>query len=203
MKLIKAEDRPRAIYTGNKISMYNYFYSELAIADRIMDDQSGQIFSVNNSNDGNLTFMQTVGMNNAFTSPITIIDAPPGYGKTHTIGAICQVAILNKIPVSVGTFMARAANRVDDELRKLNVNVDDMIEGGPATLHRLFRLNNKGISQIKNKTFDRDNPGIFIVDESSMIDTNLMAAIINNIPDTWNIILFGDRRQLQPVRSEE
>lgn len=176
--------------------------AECYVAKRMLNPAKGTVF-IPGKPGGTLGVAQENAYYHAFQSPLTILDAPPGYGKTHTIAAIVKACVSNHIPVAVGTFMARAAIRVTKELMMLDVNPEKLI-AGPGTLHSILKIDYNGNAQIRTKTdpkFLSSNPGIFIIDEASMVSSKLMGIVMTLIPGSWNIVIMGDSRQLPPIDS--
>jgi exodeoxyribonuclease V alpha subunit len=201
MKLIKPGDRsPVNVNIGSRLAISNIHKAEHSIVTHMLNNNRGTVFSEEIFETGintELTHAQYAALESAFINPLTIVDARPGHGKTHTIAAICQIATENGIPVAVGTFMGRAASRVSSELNKLGVNIDEII--GPKTLHSMLRISKN--DAMGNKEIAELQSGIFIIDEASMLDVILTSAVFRNVPISWNIVMAGDKRQLQPINS--
>ncbi len=69
--------------------------------------------------------------------------------------------------------------------------------GKPATtIHRLLEAGPKGFQRNADHPIDAE---LVIVDESSMIDTLLMAALLAALPDASRLVLVGDVDQLPSV----
>jgi exodeoxyribonuclease V alpha subunit len=198
---------PRMLERMTTATLYS---AEMAIAHRAFDRGAGfeldRVVTRVSDNDakfgmrdksGDLDDSQYEAAAMAMQKGFSIVDAPPGYGKTHAIAAITEACLRSNMQVAIGTFMGRAAARVADELRKLGVTPED-VTYGPGTIHSLLMVD----SDMETANGLRDPepvPGIFIVDEASMLSSFLLAMIVRGVPSNWNIILFGDARQLPPI----
>jgi len=118
---------------------------------------------------------------------IVVITGGPGTGKTTLIRALCEVFKMQDLKVVLSAPTGRAARRLSE------------VTGKKAfTLHKLLGFDHE------NQTFEKNfaNPlelDIFIVDEASMVDTQLMYRLIEAMPITANLIIVGDTFQLPSV----
>jgi ATP-dependent exoDNAse (exonuclease V) alpha subunit len=205
--------RPRSCITRR-----NLWTAEKIISDRITNLHAGSDFGILDEDaHPDLVMNQQIAWREAFRKPVVIVDAPPGYGKTFTIASIVKTCAENEIPVIVGTFMGRAATRVKNELSKPKLRIqvsgeDSDLLAGPGTLHSILRINTEndkaeGLDYLRKKKgkerfLDEDGdfkPGIFIIDEASMVSSNIMGTVMESVPGDWNIVLMGDSRQLPPI----
>lgn len=136
----------------------------------------------------------------AAESRLTVVDASPGFGKTHTIAAIVQTALGQHVAVAVGAYMGRAVSRVASELEKMGINRDANSLLVMNTLHSIFRVDHK-TSEAAGFSGDNGPSGIFIIDEASMVPTRLLATVMRSLPPNWNLVLMGDNKQLPPIEA--
>ena len=138
--------------------------------------------------------------------PLSIISGGPGTGKTATairiLTLLQQLDSKRPLRVALTAPTGKAAARLRDAL----INADPSYEQLPfteltetATLHRLlgFRANGRPAA-------GADHPlthDVVLVDEASMIDLNLMATLLEALPERTRLILLGDPDQLASVEA--
>lgn len=128
-----------------------------------------------------LSSEQLAAINGALSHPLSIITGPAGTGKTLVISEM--VKILTQIPgevVLVTSFTGKAVTRLKEVLKGTSLSVP------PATMDRL----------IMTRTCQ---PTSVIIDEASMVTTELLYRFINAYQGDYRIILVGDINQLAPV----
>ena len=118
---------------------------------------------------------------------ISIITGGPGTGKTTLIKALCVVFKTLRLKVMLSAPTGRAARRLSEVTGR-----------GAKTLHKLLGFNQD------TATFEHDftNPldlDLLVVDEVSMVDTQLMYRLVEALPAGANLILVGDTFQLPSV----
>jgi exodeoxyribonuclease V alpha subunit len=118
---------------------------------------------------------------------VVVITGGPGVGKTTIVRAVLGLFDRGGLRTRLAAPTGRAAKRMSEATGREAV-----------TLHRLLEFDPKA------RTFLRDdeNPvdaGAFVIDESSMIDVQLMAALVRAIPRQARLVLVGDVDQLPSV----
>lgn len=144
----------------------------------------------------------------ATRSAFSIITGGPGTGKTYTVvRLIATLQALSDRPVRIklaaptGKAAARMTESIRAEVPKLEqagIEIDEPEEA--TTLHRLLG------SQAQSRAFrhHRNNPlvlDVLIVDEASMVDIEMMAAVVDALPTHARLILLGDKDQLASVEA--
>jgi len=130
-----------------------------------------------------LTDEQIQAVNYAISSGVSILTGGPGTGKTFSIETIADCATDLGLSVAICAPTGRAAKRISE------------VTGHQAcTVHRLLGwLPDRGPS-VEDLFAD-----IVIVDEASMVDTQMAYYLFDAVPDTSSLVLVGDDDQLPSV----
>ncbi|MCQ8105012.1 exodeoxyribonuclease V subunit alpha [Methylomonas sp. SURF-2] len=149
----------------------------------------------------------------ALRARFAIITGGPGTGKTTTLTKLLSLLIQlaaderqRKLSILLAAPTGKAAARVSESISKalehlaLADHIRRQIPKKAATLHRLLG------SRPDSRRFQhhRHNPlaaDIVIVDEASMIDLEMMAALLDALPAEAQLILLGDKDQLASVEA--
>lgn len=110
-------------------------------------------------------------------APVSNITGPPGCGKTLTIREIIHNLELLDIPFAVASFTGKAVARLREVVGSKEI----------STMHKM-------IAKPPKETFD-----VLILDEVSMITTELMWKFMQRFGSDFRIILVGDIEQLPPI----
>ena len=138
---------------------------------------------------------QINAINTALNNNITIISGGPGTGKTTIINAIVKIYIdeyrLNNTQISEDIALLAPTGRASKKM--------SMATTIPAsTIHRYLKWNkdnNEFMVNENNKNFQK----LIIVDEVSMIDASLFAALLRGVNSYIKLVLVGDIHQLPSV----
>jgi exodeoxyribonuclease V alpha subunit len=151
----------------------------------------------------------------ALRSRFAIITGGPGTGKTTTLTKLLALLIqlveieapgarkLNiELAAPTGKASARVSESIANALKQLNVdgNIKENIPKKAGTLHRLLgsRPDTRRFKHNRHHPLAAD---IVIVDEASMIDLEMMASLLEALPDNAQLILLGDKDQLASVEA--
>ncbi|MDA1354370.1 MAG: ATP-dependent RecD-like DNA helicase, partial [bacterium] len=130
---------------------------------------------------------QAMAITTAINEKVTIITGGPGTGKSTITKAILTSALQQKRVVLLAAPTGRAAKRMTE------------ITGHTAsTIHSMLKFDFRA-GGFKHGSKDPLEADLFIVDEASMIDTSLMAALLRAIPTSAKLIIVGDVNQLPSV----
>jgi len=128
--------------------------------------------------DSKLTDEQKSAVTEGLNKRITIISGGPGTGKTNTIKSLVLELERLGIPYAVASFTGKAVARLKEVLKN----------NKPMTLHMMI-AKRKQIAPFKH----------LIIDESSMVTTELLYFFFKSFGFDFNITFVGDRNQLQPI----
>ena len=157
---------------------------------------------------------QKIACSLALRSRFCIITGGPGTGKTTTLTKLLALAIehiqmqspTHQPLILLAAPTGKAANRVNESIGNALADLNTMISpeisqyipSKASTLHRL--LGSRPNTRLYQ--YNAANPlvaDIVIVDEASMIDLEMMAALLDALQDSTQLILLGDKDQLSSV----
>ncbi len=133
------------------------------------------------------------------TSPVWLLLGTPGTGKTFVAAAIVKAAVnlFGRERIAVAAPTGKAAVRITAALAEYGVRLD------ATTIHRLLGVERNGHDGNGwGFKFNWKEPLPFklvVVDESSMVDTSLMASLVQACANGTNLLFVGDVNQLPPV----
>jgi len=140
---------------------------------------------------------QLIAIATATMGRIGALQGSPGVGKTFAVACIVKAIIhsFGQESIAVAAPTGKAAVRVGQSMAANGVEMQ------ASTIHRLLQV--EGESQGGwSFHFNDQNPLPFrflVIDESSMIDVDLMASLIRACTPTTHILFVGDTHQLAPV----
>jgi exodeoxyribonuclease V alpha subunit len=153
---------------------------------------------------------QSVAAAIAAGSFFSVISGGPGTGKTttvvHLLALLQQIALEggDKLRIRMAAPTGKAAARLTESLvhamETLPLNMREALPREVTTLHRLLGSR----PDTRRFTHHRHNPlhvDLLVVDEASMIDLEIMAALLNALPDNARLVLLGDKDQLSSVEA--
>ena len=111
----------------------------------------------------------------------------PGTGKTTILRALVEILKAKKVRVHLAAPTGRAAQRLAETTG-----------GFASTIHRLLKFDAAGGGFTANDSAPLATD-FLIVDEASMLDTRLAAALFQAVPSKAHLLLVGDTDQLPSV----
>ncbi len=189
----------------DKIFLYGYYKMENDIADTLYRIANRSIEKYDNldkrledfSKSNRLTYNedQKKAIKMALKENITIITGGPGTGKTTIVRAIAGLYIdmhpmgektaIEEIALLAPT--GRAAKRLCE------------LTGLPAmTIHRYLKWD-KNSGKFEYNEYNKHYEKLIIIDETSMIDTELFDALLKGICENVRLVIVGDDNQLPSV----
>ncbi|MCD6679356.1 MAG: exodeoxyribonuclease V subunit alpha [Burkholderiaceae bacterium] len=137
---------------------------------------------------------------------LTLLSGGPGTGKTTTLARLL-VAFARLAPdarvafaAPTGKAAARLGQSLSDQLARFDPTGElrARLPRAGTTLHRLLGLRANGAAPIAAMPLDHD---LVIVDEASMLDVEIAAALVAAIGANGRLVLAGDRDQLASVEA--
>ena len=126
----------------------------------------------------------------AVNDGLLVLTGGPGTGKTTTLNGILELFEKKKLRVLLAAPTGRAAMRMSE------------VTGRQAkTVHRLLEVE-WGEGDKPRFTRNMENPleaDAVIIDELSMVDTHVFAALLDALPLGCRLVMVGDSDQLPPV----
>ena len=148
-----------------------------------------EFFDIKYNND------QLEAIKKAYKRDFLIITGGPGTGKTTIMKAIVELyRMMKKLPyerltkeIALLAPTGRAAKRIS-EATLFNA----------STIHRFLKWN-KDTNKFQINEYNKSKVEFVIIDESSMIDTLLLDALIKGLSSNCKIVMIGDDHQLPSV----
>ncbi|MBN1930725.1 MAG: exodeoxyribonuclease V subunit alpha [Desulfobacterales bacterium] len=154
--------------------------------------------------------LQSVATAMAAKSAFSVISGGPGTGKTTTIVQLLRLLqgwameqgrkLRIRLAAPTGKAAARLTESIGDAVANLPENSRREIPTEVTTLHRLMGSRPDTRHFIHNP----QNPlhvDLLVIDEASMIDLEMMAALLGALPIHAQLILLGDKDQLASVEA--
>lgn len=188
-----------AVLYDDHVYLSELFHAEAAIADAFraafterwndldhlgLDRSLGEVETARGIR---LNAQQVEAVHKCLAGPACILTGGPGTGKTTTLIGILDLARLLDWKIAICAPTGRAAKRITE------------VTGYEAkTIHRLLEFDPAGMVFQR----DEDNPvdaELLVVDEMSMVDVPLMAALMRARRPGCRLVLVGDADQLPSV----
>ena len=133
---------------------------------------------------------QIYAIESAVTSGVSIVTGGPGTGKTTVINAIIDILEALGVKYMLAAPTGRAAKRMTDSCGR-----------EAKTIHRLLEAaySEEGVSVFGRNEDDPLGAKAYIIDETSMVDTFLMEALLRALKNDAMVVFIGDSDQLPPV----
>jgi len=131
--------------------------------------------------------LQRVAVRAALTSKLSVLTGGPGTGKTTILRALVEILKAKKVRVHLAAPTGRAAQRLSETTG-----------GFASTIHRLLKYDatKGGFTANESTPLATD---FLILDEASMLDSRLAAALFQAVPSRAHLLLVGDSDQLPSV----
>ncbi|MDQ6656801.1 MAG: AAA family ATPase [Actinomycetota bacterium] len=118
---------------------------------------------------------------------VSLLTGGPGTGKSRTVSAIVALCAGATVDIALAAPTGRAAKRLEE------------LAGHPAsTIHRLLGAR-PGVVDFEYNSDRRLPAQLVVVDEASMLDVELAAALISALPAKAHLVIVGDPAQLPSI----
>ncbi|WP_045878702.1 AAA family ATPase [Pseudofrankia sp. DC12] len=123
----------------------------------------------------------------ALESGVSVLTGGPGTGKSRTVAAVVRLAQAAGAEVALAAPTGRAAKRLEE-----------LCDAPASTLHRLLGAQGRGGGFARGE-HHRLDAELVVVDEASMVDAELAAALIEALADGTHLLVVGDPAQLPSI----
>ncbi|MBQ3063542.1 MAG: ATP-dependent RecD-like DNA helicase [Clostridia bacterium] len=201
------EGRARRIHlgtaAGRETLVYDFamYKAERTIAERlILLDRTCVMLDVKDSNAfiareerlGGIAYatLQKQAIANALENGVTVLTGGPGTGKTTVVRALLRIFDSMGLRVALCAPTGRAAKRLSEST-----------SAEAKTVHRLLEMsyNGRGKAEFARNEKNLLEEDVIIVDECSMLDVSLAAALLSATKSGARLVLIGDADQLPSV----
>lgn len=193
--VIKDIDGAKFVYTFEMAEKEDYIAKklcELEDVSHVMEiaNLDALIEKTETENDIRYASMQRRAIEGAVTNSVFLLTGGPGTGKTTVVRAMIRIFKSMGAKLSLCAPTGRAAKRMTEAAGIEAKTIHRMLEaefGDDGELH---------FSRNEDNHIDSD---VIIVDEASMVDIDVMFALLRAMKKTARLILIGDANQLPPV----
>ena len=209
------------VLDGNRLYLRRYWQYEQQVAQAISErlrqpvllagDLRGPLDALfPDQADANRPDWQKIACALAARGAFTVITGGPGTGKTTTVVrllALLQNAALQegqklriRLAAPTGKAAARLTESIGLALTKLPEAMRREIPAEAVTLHRLLGAK-AGTRHLRHHAGNPLHADLVVIDEASMVDLEMMAALLNALPKQTRLVLLGDKDQLASVEA--
>jgi exodeoxyribonuclease V alpha subunit len=118
---------------------------------------------------------------------VSLLTGGPGTGKSRTVASIVKLLRAKGVEVALAAPTGRAAKRLEE-----------LTDHPAVTVHRLLGAQGTSGGFARNEEWPLD-ADVVVVDEASMLDVELTAALLEACPDGTHLLLVGDPAQLPSI----
>jgi exodeoxyribonuclease V alpha subunit len=118
---------------------------------------------------------------------VSLLTGGPGTGKSRTVAAIVKLLQATGTEVALAAPTGRAAKRLEE-----------LTDHPAVTVHRLLGAQGTTGGFARNEEWPLD-ADVVVVDEASMLDVELTAALLEACQDGTHLLLVGDPAQLPSI----
>jgi len=134
-----------------------------------------------------LDAQQLTAVENVLEHGLCILTGGPGTGKSRTVAAVVSLVEARGRSVALAAPTGRAAKRLEE-----------LTDAPAMTVHRLLGAQGTTGDFARGEGWPLDED-VIVVDEVSMLDTELAAALLEACSDGAHVLLVGDPAQLPSI----
>jgi exodeoxyribonuclease V alpha subunit len=173
------------------LSLARYGMAEEAVAENVQRlmataEPIADPVSVRSVSKG-LDAAQAAAVGQVLTAGVSLLTGGPGTGKSRTVAAVVQLLRKKGAEVALAAPTGRAAKRLEE-----------LTDHPAGTVHRLLGAQGTTGGFARNEEWPLD-ADVVVVDEASMLDVELTAALLEACPDGTHLLLVGDPAQLPSI----
>ena len=183
-----ADELPEAVRT---LSLARYGMAEEAVAENVgrltaTAERIADPMSVRSVAKG-LDPAQQAAVAQVLGAGVSLLTGGPGTGKSRTVASVVKLLQAKGTEVALAAPTGRAAKRLEE-----------LTDHPAVTVHRLLGAQGTtgGFSRNEEWPLDAD---VVVVDEASMLDVELTAALLEACSDGTHLLLVGDPAQLPSI----
>lgn len=128
-----------------------------------------------------------------------IITGGPGVGKTATLCAVLRMYAANGLVVRLAALAGKAALRMKEQTGHDATTIHRLLEFAPGVGFRRSDADPVYDDEGKWISGGPVEADVVVLDEASMIDTALLAAVVRAVPPHGRLVLVGDVDQLPAI----
>jgi exodeoxyribonuclease V alpha subunit len=186
-----AEELPEPDPALRTLSLARYGMAEEAVAENVhrLAATAGRIAdpaSVRSVAKG-LDPAQQAAVAQVLGAGVSLLTGGPGTGKSRTVASLVQLLQAKGTEVALAAPTGRAAKRLEE-----------LTDHPAVTVHRLLGAQGTTGGFARNEEWPLD-ADVVVVDEASMLDVELTAALLEACADGTHLLLVGDPAQLPSI----
>ncbi|WP_222194957.1 AAA family ATPase [Modestobacter italicus] len=186
-----ADELPEPDPALRTLSLARYGMAEEAVAENVhrLAATSGRIAdpaSVRSVAKG-LDPAQQAAVAQVLGAGVSLLTGGPGTGKSRTVASLVKLLETKGTEVALAAPTGRAAKRLEE-----------LTDHPAVTVHRLLGAQGMTGGFARNEEWPLD-ADVVVVDEASMLDVELTAALLEACPDGTHLLLVGDPAQLPSI----